>query len=852
MASLRCIAAMAAASTWIVLGTGSEIAADGAPGAGADDEQHGSVHIDVIEGMEQARWPTGEMPVAGSRITDQWQSDVFAISGLPQRYSAQGLREDRSPLFMIRASAAIRLPAGEHRLLLRSMNAAQVRIGGQVYARTRFISANTDGHEQVPDIPRQPIPGTRRLPVGHSEQIFSIWSDGTEQVFVLEAFVGGPKLRPEVGELSVSRMTDERGWEELAETQRGWRDIENARRRRLGEAENSYWRWRHDLLRESEQRVESPPSTPGYPRRNEIDDFVNRRLARDGLATTAQIDDLAFLRRVSLDLVGQIPTLDEIDTFLSDDAAMRRRLAIDRLLENPRWADHAVGYWQDVLAENPGILKPKINNTGPFRYWIYESFRDNKPLDRFATELILMQGSRYYGGPAGFELATQNDVPMAAKAQIIAQAFLAVDLECARCHDAPFHPWKQRDLFSLAAMLNRRPIKLPETSSIPLPTDEIEQLVVEVSLQPGSEIEPKWPLTMLSTETSQWPDGLLRATDDPRELLAANITFASRKRFSAVLANRIWQRLVGQGLIEPADDWQDASSPHQSLLDYLAQQLIHSGFDAKQLTRLIVQSDVYGRAAASGPAAFSLAGPAQRRMSAEQVIDSLFQISGKPMRSEPLTLDLDGRRAASSFLNLGVPRRAWEFTSLSNERDRPALSMPVAQSIVDVLDAFGWRASRQSPLSARSLESTVQQPAILANGVLTRRIAGLSDDHRLTPLCVAASDVHDLIDQLYLACLTRRPTDTERSFFEAILADGFDQRRVEIGEDDVIQADEPTVHAVSWSNHLSAEATRIKLRMEQLARQGDPPTLQLTTPWRERAEDVVWALINSPEFLFIR
>ena len=109
----------------------------------------------------------------------------------------------------------------------------------------------------------------------------------------------------------------------------------------------------------------------------------------------ALTSDMAFLRRVTLDTVGVVPSLDEINAFLTDTRYDRRAVVIDRLLADSRWADHWVGYWQDVLAENPGILKPKLNNTGPFRWWIHESFLDNKPMDQFVTELVLMQGSKY-------------------------------------------------------------------------------------------------------------------------------------------------------------------------------------------------------------------------------------------------------------------------------------------------------------------------------------------------------------------------------------------------------------------------------------------------------------------------
>jgi hypothetical protein len=108
---------------------------------------------------------------------------------------------------------------------------------------------------------------------------------------------------------------------------------------------------------------------------------------------TPLADDLSFLRRVTLDTVGVTPTEAEITEFQKDAPRARRTNVIERLLNDPRWADHWMGYWLDVLAENPNMINPTLNNTGPFRWWLYESMLDNKPVDLFVTELIRMEGS---------------------------------------------------------------------------------------------------------------------------------------------------------------------------------------------------------------------------------------------------------------------------------------------------------------------------------------------------------------------------------------------------------------------------------------------------------------------------
>src|SRR5206468_10111129 len=110
---------------------------------------------------------------------------------------------------------------------------------------------------------------------------------------------------------------------------------------------------------------------------------------------------------------------------------------------------------------------PTLNNTGPFRRFLHRAFLDDLPFDRFVTELVRMEGGKLSGGPAGFGMATQNDAPMAAKAHVLAKAFLAADMKCARCHDAPFHPYEQAALFGLAGFLAGKPRTIPATATVP-------------------------------------------------------------------------------------------------------------------------------------------------------------------------------------------------------------------------------------------------------------------------------------------------------------------------------------------------------------------------------------------------
>ena len=149
-------------------------------------------------------------------------------------------------------------------------------------------------------------------------------------------------------------------------------------------------------------------------------------------------------------------------------------------------------------------------------------------------------------------------------------------------------------------------------------------------------------------------------------------------------------------------------------------------------------------------------------MSAEQVLDSLFAAAGKPFRAEELCLDSDGRRPPTEFLNLGRPQRAWQLALPSNERDRPALTLPVVSSLTDVLVAFGWRAARPDPITVREDAITPLQPALLANGVvIDGRIARLSDDSAVTALCLEDQPAEALARAVVLRVLSRPATDAE-------------------------------------------------------------------------------------------
>lgn len=806
--------------------------------------------------------------VENEAVTTAYAEPAFAFVRVPVKYSKDALPLDRATPFTLRAAYERVVPTGEFRFRLRARGEAVLSIDGKEVARTRPQLPNKSGDDPVPPPPVIDESGHRPAPHPHQDVFVPFAGDGKPHKFVLTAVIGGKGLMPTPGELTVSfgkageierllgpdgspRLTDE-DWEAHVERQAKLHTIQDRERRlEISKQTVTEWRARHVQVRKyyEERLVAVPAATAGFPAYNAVDHFLNARMKEGEAAPRPLTSDLEFLRRVSLDAIGVIPAADEIQAYLKDPPATRRQKLVERLLHDPQWADNWVSYWQDVLAENPGILKPDLNNTGPFRFWIHQAFLDGYSFDRFVAELVQMEGSIHQGAPAAFSQATLNDAPMAAKADILAQAFLGQKLGCARCHDAPFHPFKQKDLFSMAAMLQGKPVKLPATSTVPL-REGGRRPAVNITLKAGEMIAPEWPFRdlMSHNDTGALPaDGKV----ETRRALAGLIVAPENERFAQVIVNRVWKRYLGTGFVEPVDDWSRSKASHPELMNYLAREFVLSGYDLKSLARTIFLSHAYQRKPVEelAPAQRLFAGPLRRKITAEQLVDSLHRSVGKIFECEELNLNPAGDRPPAQFLNMGKPARAWQLTALSNERDRPALALPIAQALVDVMTAYGWRQSRQSPASARDDASSPMQTLILANGVLATRLVRLADDSYFTELALKDVTVEKLVNEAFWRILSRPPAPEETKTMVDLLKPVYADRKVAGAKADyqALKSDS----RVSWSNHLSAEATLIRMEEEKKMRMGAEPTKRLKPAFRERFEDALWAMVNSPEFVLM-
>lgn len=852
--------------------------------------------VEVFEGVpDKTSW---DFPFPDP--VDTYTVERLAFLEVPHKYNAHGVREDRSNPFALRVTGRVAFPDQEVELLLRSRDGVRVFVNDELVAENPFFTRGGDGHNPVYPTDVRVSAGIAPLRTGDQEKLFTIKGNGKPQKLALEIWCGGRGRRPELGETLLAMrpprsdsdqrhenfeivtpvwsrgvevdshvvLTDGAAWRPVIQNgPRVWNWIDfctherqqltrvNQQRRAKASAEYAkYWEQRHNQARavvDATAFTEPTATNPAF-RVNTIDDYINRKLKAAGVEPLEKVDDWTFLRRASLDTIGINPPAEMIRSYFATPESQRRERIVHDLLAHEGWADHWTSYWQDVLAENPNVINPTLNNTGPFRWWIHESFADNKPMDRFATELILMEGSLRGGGPAGFSMATQNDAPMAAKAHVIAQAFMGMEMKCARCHDAPYHDFTQKQLFSLAAMLKRSPEQLPKSSTIPGDPAALKSLMVKVTLKPGEKIPPEWPFAKLID--GEGAVDLLQDKADQRQRLAALVTSPHNRRFAQVMVNRVWARFMGRGLVDPVDDWEKPDPSHPELLEYLERSFVESGYDVKALAKVILLSHTYQRqidvaSETDRERAKLLAGTRRRRLTAEQVVDSLFTVAGKPFRVEDQNIDVDGGRKWDTSINLGPVTRAWQFASLSNERDRPSLSLPATQTVLDVLEAFGWRSTRPDPLTVRTVDPSVLQAAVLENGVVGKRIKQLSDDSALTQMALDAPSPAAFVESLYQRILVRQPTTAESDLFTTLLTPGFEDRIVENAEPRPVLSLVDV--GVSWSNHLQPEANERKTRLKDQLEVGDPVTARLAPDWRERAEDTIWTLINSPEFVLV-
>jgi hypothetical protein len=488
------------------------------------------------------------------------------------------------------------------------------------------------------------------------------------------------------------------------------------------------------------------------PVNNFIDRLVYERLKKLGIAPSGRCTDEEFIRRATLDVIGELPTPDEIRAFLNDSGLDKRARLIDRLLASPLYGDHWANKWGDLLRPNP--FRAGVKSVYTLDQWLRESFRQNKPFDQFAREILTARGSTHRDGPVVVfrDRREPQDI-----APFVSQVFLGVRLECAKCHHHPNEKWSQDDFYELAAYFG--PLKR-KGQGISAPISGEAEFI---GFAPGrSAGEVRHPVTgeVMKPKPPDGPRETLDPKRDPREGLAAWVTRPDNPFFARATVNRVWGELLGRGIVHPVDDFRASNPPtNPALLDALARDFVDHGYDLKHLIGTIMRSNVYQLSSipnehnARDLRNFSRF--YRRRPTAEVALDSVCELTGVPEALQGLA---PGSRAVE----------VW-----NNRLDS------------DFLDAFGRPNASADPPCERQAESSVVQALHLMNS--TRLMGKITNGSgRAAQLAKSQRTPAEIVTELYLAAYSRYPTAEELKI--AVGAFGAEKATRESATEDVMWA----------------------------------------------------------------
>ena len=463
---------------------------------------------------------------------------------------------------------------------------------------------------------------------------------------------------------------------------------------------------------------------PGFvqapvPQDNLIDRAVFEKLNRMRISPSQPCSDREFIRRIYLDVVGILPTPDEVQAFLADSSDTRRDSVIDRLLVRPEFYDFWALKFADVLRSNGRLIQTK--GAYVFHRWIRECLERNLPMDQLVRELLTSDGSTYKSPAANYYRISRD--PETA-VETTAQLFLGVRIQCAKCHNHPFERWTQDDYYGFAAFfsqIGRKKGNLPEEEVVyATGSGDVNQP------RTGRKMAPK----ALGGPVLDDP-----ATKDRRIRLASWLASPANPFFAKSLVNRIWFHLIGRGIVEPVDDFRDSNpSSNDALLEGLAADFVKNGYDLKKLIRSILHSRTYQLSATTN----SL-----------NVDDSLY-FSHAQTRLLPAEVLLD---AISTVTNTttsfdGLPQGA------------RATQIPDGKMENPFLKTFGRPARELACECERESDSNLSQALQLIGGATVN--GKLRDDKgRMAQLAKEGKSPDQVTRALYLVALSRDPSPTE-------------------------------------------------------------------------------------------
>ena len=532
-------------------------------------------------------------------------------------------------------------------------------------------------------------------------------------------------------------------------------------------------------------------------RQNPLDDAVFSQLASLHLPPSPRCDDATFLRRAMLDTLGTLPTPAEAAVYLADSRPDRRARLVESLLRRPEFVD----YWTLQLADLLQNRKERDHDVRgtkgvrSFHAWLRAQVAANRPWDALVRDLLTTRGDVGKAPAVGYFVTLYGEKPPVESeiTDAVAQAFLGTRIGCARCHNHPLERFTQDDFYHFAAFFGKTSLDRQDlgggTTSLALESrdgrdrrkrmeeskakldaaqtklvqtgssKEAESLHREFSDRQREFAERKreW-VSVRDKEPVAWQPRThrelvarpldrsvmaFRPETDARAVLADWITSPTNTAFSGAMVNRLWKHFFSVGLVEPVDDLRASNPPtNPQAWDWLSHEFVASGYDLRQVMRLILNSRTYQLSSGTVPGNASehkfFSHYYARRLPAEVLQDALASATGVPDR-------YDGHPVGLRAIQLPEPNVGNYFLSLFGRSDRVTACA-----------------------CERSGDVTLPQLLHLQNGEGTSK--KLQDEHgRVTQLIRSDLNRRQKLEQLYLATVSRRPTDAELSRVEAIL-----------------------------------------------------------------------------------
>ena len=470
------------------------------------------------------------------------------------------------------------------------------------------------------------------------------------------------------------------------------------------------------------------------PQVNYIDELVNLKLKKLRIDPSGRASDEAFLRRAFVDLVGQVPTEEEYNSYMSSTEPDKRDKLINELLSRKEFTEVWVSKWAEWL------MMRSSNQTSPksitlYYTWLSEQIAENVPLDKMVRGILGASGGTFKNPSTNFY---QIEPDVLKVSENVAQIFMGMRVQCAQCHNHPFDRWTMDDYYSFAAFFKQVGRKQGE--------DYRETIVFNAG---GGEVNhPVGGRVMPPVFLGGGPADV--AGKDRREVLADWLASPKNPYFAQNFVNRIWHHFFGIGIVEPVDDVR-VSNPasNDPLLVELAKRFTESNYDFKALVRDICRTEAYQRSteknASNATDERNFASQTLRRIKAESMLDIISQVTS----------------TRDKFPKLPLGSRAVQIAD--------------GATSTYFLTTFG-RATRETACSCEvKMEPTLSQALHLLNGDTSNQ--KIQQGGVIAALQKENQSPEQIIEKLYIRCLSRKPQPEELAALKPLFAEGNDVKR---------------------------------------------------------------------------